>query len=68
MIMCFVVCFETSYFRESHGMGMGAFWQDCGDGSIFFLMIYFQKKSSYDSNDFFHIGMEAWEGQQLFVS
>ncbi len=24
-------------------MGMGAFWQDCGDGSNFFLMIYSQK-------------------------
>ncbi len=22
---------------------MGAFWQDCGDGNNFFLMIYFQK-------------------------
>ncbi len=35
---------------------------------VFFSDDLFSKKSSYDSNDFFHIVMEAWEGQQLFVS
>ena len=49
-------------------MGMGAFRQEHEDGSNLFLMICFQKKSSYDSKDFFHIGMEAWGGEQLFVS
>ncbi len=53
-------------------MGTEAFGRERGDGSnfflTFFLMIYLKNKSSYDSNDFFHIGMKACGGEQLFVS
>ncbi len=52
-------------------MGTGAFGRDHVDGSNFFDIIsddLFKNKSSYDSKDFFHIGMEAWGGEQLFLS
>ncbi len=43
-------------------MGMGAFFL-----SIISNDLFSKKNSSYDSNYFFHIGMEAWGGEQLFV-
>jgi hypothetical protein len=57
-------------------VGAGAWGQEHLGGSVrmlaifltFFLMIYLKNKSSYDSKDFFHIGMEAWGGEQLFLS
>ena len=60
--------FSDLIFCEDGSVGMGAFRQEHEDGSNLFLMICFQKKSSSDSKDFFHIGMEAWGGEQLFVS
>ena len=57
-------------------MGAGAWGQEHLGGIVrmvaifltLFLMIYLKNKSSYDSKDFFHIGMEAWGGEQLFLS
>ena len=62
MIICFLVCFQTTYFCWGRSMETGAWGREHGDWSNFLGMIYFQKNIFHRriQNAFFHIGMEAW--------